>query len=717
MAYYYGLKYQGFCYNKGLGKTYVNIYKKDYYGSTSPLTIPRNGLEISVDTKEYFDPFISTSISINIVNNKTNFYELDDLFSISDLEYRVQVGKYDTSTVYFNGFIPCDVVEQKWLKNGIVNLNATCNLNRLDQYTPTILANKGIYKLIDIIKNCLSFTNLDLPIYINCTLREVSKTVGTNTCFDQTLIDADVFYKNNIEIEDCKSVLEKILTTYSCFIYYYNDAWYIERLKDVGTQPKNYIKYLTNGTVTDVEDPNTHLTIQSGFICKDQSQQIAYKPGLKKIELSLQEQTYNLTNYYYNDITVKNDTDTIETEDASIKYWNINEDIDSSIITNFSWSRGSNNKNIIKTGLHTHNTLDVINYNSPSTTPSIHSVFDNIDTNWVRWDEFTAEQKYDSFRSSAIGLYTKIKISYNSDDQAKITLSLKFALPQAFLGMVYDGWSNFFLAQYDGNHNFYVRFFLYYKSGPLSSDRWWVIYNKEEEIYQIVNQTDIAAGSYIPAIIAKSINFDSFTDKLAQFTEFTTDILLDSEIKSITGDNPEFILGICGLGYNWPQYCIEGSYDYDTCNFSFKENYFGDIIVSVDNEKDNNLIIGEINNDFVNVEQDDIYLYDSLNYNILNGLLKDSSYNHTTTWYDSFNPTTYLPITKFIIEDRFQIYNKVRRELNSDFYSTSFIKPFTLIDPSILNKTFYANGFKYNLDSHTYKNMNLKEYVGNDNIS
>jgi hypothetical protein len=696
----YGKKYHTTTYNKGLGQLNVDIYKKDYVGAISPLTIAFEGIKISVDTVEYFEMIASTSVDIDVINDKTDFYELDALFSTSDLEHYILI--YNDDVVLFRGFIPCDVVEQSWLHNGIVTISATVNLNRLEEYIPTIFEVKGTYTLMEIIQHCLTFTNMEisgaeLPIYVNCSLRELTKPNGINTCFDQTWADTDIFYEDSTTIRDCKTVMEYILGAFDCIIYYYNDAWYIERWKDLAgyLETKNYIKYEGSTVSLVPEDIPASLYPVVGkdldMTCIEQSQRISYSPGFKTVEVTLSETLrLNLVDYYYSDIQSNQTMATLEQVNPSFGYWEM---IAESDITEYS----GYNLDTMSNYIHMADSWE-----SPD------GEFDN--GFWI-FEGVTSE----TLRRSTAGMFAKFKIKMNEEDSTNPTeevsttlnISFTFKLPDNFTPY---GTFNYYYKTEPSKLNFWVRLFLKYNDNGTIK---WVKYNETNEQYEFVTQSNIGSAGYGMPIILKEVNFDTFTNKTAFYHEFTTTINLGTAIKNVTGDTPEFTLGLMKLGYTDPDL----NHNDDVPNICLHDFIYGDIYVTANTEVDDNVITGTINEDFVTVEDATMNLYDSNNFSISNGLYINEDRDHTTSWDDNFLRATFLPLSKHYIQDRFQIYHTVRRHIITDAQSLLYLKPFTMVDGNLLNKTFCVNGFKYIVDSDRYESLQLSEYVNDDNIS
>jgi hypothetical protein len=654
MAYY--AKYRGYLYNRGLGQIAVEILKKDYSisGPIYPLTIAANGVSTNIEKADYFEPIRSVSVSIDIINNKTNFYEYDDLFTISDLEFYVRIYGIGTSITFFSGFIPCNVIEQVWLKNGVININATCNLNRLDEYTPTIFTTKGIYSFIEIIENCLSFTHLSLPININCTLQEGT---GGGLGFDTIWVDADLFYQNEIEIDDCKTVLEKILKSFDSIIYYYNDEWYIERKKDLGLTTKNYKRWV-GSSVVDVPITNTILTMGTELRPCNMSQKIVYTPGLKRIELTLKEKRKsNLFTPYYNNVTFVTPLNLLEFVGPAFGEWE-------SVLGLEYFFVGTETYHGMKKYVVFDDNLLIGGADS---------------TNFI--DETSGTVLDTHLRASLTGLYSRFCLQLNTATDTSINISFKFTLPDNFL---YN--FTYFVSDskvHPNNHKFYARFFI--GNGITHS---WLHMNSTTNKYEFRQQNDITkyGGVNDWGIISAEIPFDSFTDKETYSHTFTTSVSLPYDI-NITSNL--YVIGICELGYNNPLYTNFYPARLNKPNYSLRESVFGEIIVTTSEIIEDNVITGDISSSFIDVGKWDIDLYDTVSYGVSNSLFLNLDKIHTVDWTDAYSRSLFspihLPLTQHIIEDRFQIYSKVRREITSDIYSETFIKPFTLVNPGFPN--------------------------------
>lgn len=730
----YGTIYQATVYpfSKSNPVTF-QIKKLNYAGGSSTITI-KSGPILTYDTNEYFDSIVASSLEVEIVNNRSNFFEFDALFSTSDFEY--QVVMYDATTKYFEGFIPCDIVEQSYLKNGTVIVNASNNLKRLTEIKPTLFTAKGGYTLISIIKDCLNKTGLTLPIYVNSSLYEVGMEMDLNplfigtptvyTVFDGAYVNCDLFLEDDVVYQDCFSILDKILTTFLAKLYYWNGAWYIERVKDLGKSTKSFIVYNVNGTVGTSSQSNTSLALPTTVKYMGQSQAISYIPGKKQIKIELEENIkLNLLGYNY-DLATQTGT-TIELINPNYLQW-----LREAHLTTFT---PFTNKNKIAKGLRMIET---------NTSGLGTALFNHVGKIWETVISITEEERVDMIRYSLCGLFTKFKFDLNKDpeladgESTTLTISMNFTLPQEFLDAETDFKANFYKTP--EKYIFFFRFFLKFGSGT------YIIYNKELNKYTIrarnadpddniiigwVGEPGGPGGgateTYVaPAIIEHPISFADFTSRRTFSTNVSIDINVD-DFREYINTN-DFILGIGEIGYNLPSLNINEEEGKDLCNVTLKYYEIGDIIATINYSKQDNIYIGTISNSYLDVDESKLSLYDVNNNNILNGMFRDSILTDKTVGWgddpnfeDSLGGTSGIPpnsIMNVVIKDRFQLFNKVRRKITTSLiYRAGILRPFKLLQDAHFTNKFYLSSFKWHVDSDQYSSCELVEYVSNDNVT
>jgi hypothetical protein len=683
---------------------YIDILKNGYSGAITTLVMAKGGASLIVEETDYFDPIVSTSVELNYINTLTDFFEnlhdWDDLLAIDDFEFMVKV--YDPNYIYFEGFLPCDVIEQQFFPKGTVTLNASINLKRLSDFNPTLFTTRSKYTLIDIIKHCLGKTGLTLPIYVNCSLFGYESYLGnifsnpytptyvystvTRSIFDWLSVESDLFLKNDLEYESCLTVLTSILTAFNCKIYYWNGKWYIERVKDLGHSTKHFIVYSINGTTTTENETNTSLEIgnvRTKLTHKELSQSVSYVPGVKQIVLNLKEVLrYNLTNYFYTGI--------VELHSIIIKEETILPPL-------FVWEL-------------IFGTITTLRYN-----------YYNIAYGYVipgsEYHVLSSTNRLGA-RYSLQGLFTGLNFALNDSNTSTLTVKLKFRLG--------DGAITSYGASIKANPTklFYARMVLKNYAGGTSK---FLKYNTSTQIYEFItrgsnddsNSLITTNGTSVDmAVISQSISYENFTDKKNFETEISINIPLSDATGRVSND---YVLGICRLSYN----LIEAGTDPIVLNYTT----FGDIVVNLNEDLGDNTITGNVNDHFVSIKQIDVSLYNASyclfnnKVNVLNELYGIGTGGVLDAFYvpSAFPsggiPQLTLSTQKKIIEDQYQIYNKVRHSIISDFYYRYFLKPLKQVSSWYYANKFMIYGYRWVIDSNEYNGTVLKEYVDNDSIS
>lgn len=684
----YGLRYQTTMTPIGTPNVvHIDILKNNYSGSVATFRIAESGAALALSVNDYFDTLVSTNLELQIVNNFTDFFQLDELFTTSDFEFKVEV--YDASNIYFEGYIPCDIVEQVFLKNSSIILNATNNLKRLGDFQPTLFVKRDSYRLIDIIHNCLSFTGLSLPIYINCTLTESRDTIGQSLYVDK-FVYSDLFLESDQdqEYKKCDEILNIILQPAGCKLYYWDQAWYIDRIKDLGTASKTYYRYEeASSSASSIIDANIPIPIannDSSIRFKDSSQTIAYTPAVKQIKVTLNEkERFNLVSYYFDNIQTISSAGNPNNVYPDLWSWETDADVTFTAIPN---AYKMVNSVTLKNTFLTYPYSPVLDYIGESMS--------------------VGNERYDNLWNSFAGLYTRFKFSVNTVADTTLSIKFKFKLPPEFLTLM-----TYFVSDrnvHPSDHKFYLRFFLKNKRDPLFGydTYWYVSYNETTSKYFLAALDSLITTTKpinTRAILTKEITFDNFTNKDTYMSELSIDIPMDDFKGDLVAN--EFVLGICELGYHNP--LVPG----DTIWAGAKDSIFGDIYVTINKDITDNVVIGTINRSYVDILEESLDIFDTKNLNMLNGLYRDpDGTDPTVNWKDSDGLTVFSLVKKFI-EDRFQIYSKVRRQITSNTYYKNAIKPFTMVSETHFANNFYISSYQWDIAANFYNNMVLKEWV------
>ena len=297
----YELRYKcGFSSSNQSG--WVYIYEDDYDSSAGEeeLTTKFNSVKVKYNWKGWEDPVIGLTASFTIVNDKDDFFDLLPLLTAEERHYWVKIQRVTPDTVVmFEGFLNCEDNEQKYLKRQDIRLNASSYLSKLQYVKSPTVAVLETDSFINIIDDCLLQTGSTDNIRVNCSLIPEESLISdtTRTAFNLTGVYKEVFWKNNVDQDSALDVIKKILTTFNCYIYWYNGYWYIERYADIWNNPQNYVEY-TAGTSAGYNPGDFGIPVQTsngavdfkGMIKLGQSQVITMVAGQKLVEIDVEQQ-------------------------------------------------------------------------------------------------------------------------------------------------------------------------------------------------------------------------------------------------------------------------------------------------------------------------------------------------------------------------------------------------------------------------------------------
>lgn len=679
----------------------IDFMQKDYVGSITTLKTKATSCILNVDEFSYFDPIASSNLELEIINNLMDFWELEDLFAVSDFEWYVKM--YDDNYTYFEGFIPCELTEMKYYAFGEAQVLATNNLKRLSDFEPTLFNVRGYYPFIEIVQHILAKTGLALPIYVNCSLKCTDSAIDTIL---DLWVYSDIFLSNDEEYKDCRDILENILSSFNCVLYYWNGAWYIERYKDLADVTRSYVVYEYSSSDThtvSVTLPTINVVsgeTETGLKYTDLTQVIGFNPGFREVKLNLQEKTKkNLIPYRYDNL---------------INVTNIDPEIVDPVLDTFE------KLPTLETATYTnwHKMQRVFRYHNTQT-PTVGV---NYDLYSIPSDRNSPEYLA-MLKMAHAGLYSKFVFTTNTDADTNITVKFKYRVPEFIANAETGIWKAVKddLLVHPDKYLFFFR--IYLREAGTSN---FVRKNASTGKYYLESRTGIStfyefivegqAEPYIPGVylidpcyIEQKLSFSSF-DKYTMTCDVSFDISIDDFKDDLTTNC--FIIGVHEAGYSF----ADNSTTLPT-NFINRMD-IGDLMVSVNSNEEDNVIIGHISDDFVTKYDKDQLFYDSKTMNILNGLLYlPDPKNRTTLWTDSDNITT-LPLTKKIIEDYAQIYHLVRRQISADVMTFGpVLYPTALVTDSHFTNKYICAGYRWNIEASLYEGCLLKEIIGDDGQS
>lgn len=257
--------------------TTINIYKKQYIGSSSESTAGGTPVRILTgkrgEVKHY--PIKGSEARISLISD-TNFKFLE-FYTLGSLDFRVDILK--EGDLFWRGFIVPEQYNEPYRQPPYpIDISATDGLGDLkefdfgyDTYAPnpfnpsqiikTFNKYSGRMRHIDVIVICLNKIGLDLPIYTAVGIFE--DDMPTTDPYDPLYyiyVDADNYYPDNVPL-NCYDVLAEQLKPYGARIYQAEGAWNIVKFDQQNGEYDKY-KYSKDGVYLSKEvfQPIINLT-------------------------------------------------------------------------------------------------------------------------------------------------------------------------------------------------------------------------------------------------------------------------------------------------------------------------------------------------------------------------------------------------------------------------------------------------------------------------
>jgi len=272
---------------------HVYIDELDGTDPSSQITLLPDGVEIDYTFEDWNKPIVKLNASLQILNDKADFFELTDLLTNTERQYRVRIVNEDSSILLFNGFLNTATISQKYKKNTPIKLTASNYVAKLKDLTPESVQTIQKKSCIDLISESLRLTGKEDNIRVNMSLYpEGEAPTGAQTALNIVGAYTEVFWKNNIERDGGLDIIEKLCVPMDLYTYWFEGHWYIVRYDDMYNKPQEYVEYewdVSYGysdTGTDVSTNDSSINIRDlCFIGGEPT--ISFIPGLNKNELKL----------------------------------------------------------------------------------------------------------------------------------------------------------------------------------------------------------------------------------------------------------------------------------------------------------------------------------------------------------------------------------------------------------------------------------------------
>jgi hypothetical protein len=284
---------------------YLYIDEVDGTATPTEIRLKADGINLTYNFSDWNEPIIGLQVTFEIINDRSDFFELMPLLTASERQYKVRITVVSPYTqTLFDGFLNCDTVQQKYLHRQTISFTASNYLMKLDNLKVlsinTIQNIVAINAIDEILQSGGSFFN----IRVNSTLHATGDTLSAlDTLFNKNGFNSEVFWDDNVTRKSALEILKSILTSFDCYMYWFDGFWYIDRYEDMGKETTDYVEY-TTGSLYDPITPGDSIfsitqpieDIHSLQFTK-QSQTLFMIPGYKEIEIDLDDKRmFNLLN-------------------------------------------------------------------------------------------------------------------------------------------------------------------------------------------------------------------------------------------------------------------------------------------------------------------------------------------------------------------------------------------------------------------------------------
>jgi hypothetical protein len=669
----------------------VSIYEDDYSGGTETLKLRHNSVKIQYNWKGWDEPIIGQTASFSIVNDESDFFDLLPLMISEERKYLVIIEELDKAPnkIYFKGFLDCKDVEQKYLQNQDIRLNASGYLAKLQYvYAPTVetLENDTF---INIILNCIDQTGAHptgFSIRVSSSLYAIGSSLSAGqTLFNKCGVYKETFWKDNIERDSALDIIKKILTSFDCYLYWYDDYYYIERYADIWDTSPNYVTYVSG---TEYYPPDTGSTYNptktiTDFVSltkTETSQVLSIITGQKQVEVNIEQQL--LFNFINNDYA--------------------NADFDTPVLPNppkgqwLLWGDSGG------AGLHWPN-----------------SSFGGI-TLWQKGDPFFTIEKSvlrSGFETDAPAGYPDdcavwrgnyIKFRATVTDETIMTIKFKlYVNPGVFLTDP--------IATGPEDYNVEVYWYLrnppgsyYFMYDYLGSGEWERIFATEQGGVQ-----------------RRDVNGAEF-DTEHGIAEIDISIALHEPYNSAWGGDQDFIFCLGVPIIDRPYHAIS--------DFALAYDWRGDVTIATNAQLTDNYLSGTTNTKFLNKKTLTQYFCDAQDLGIRNAILygeedtdgPEDLDTRSTYWDDAQGSSgEMLELAEMKIKDKFRLYNVSRQKITTSIRANEeFYRPLSLFDDSNQDNSTGGTGPpQFVLVGYTYEpqedrmDIILSEYDNEETIN
>jgi len=637
----------------------VKFLKDGWAGGITEVKLAGKGVKIDTKQPDWFTPIVLQSLSLTIIDDSSTtsgWYDLQDLRTLEEKEFKIIIdASYGSDhVILFDGFIDSKVVGQRYVNGGLFSLTASNYISKLDSVTPSLVKTIQKQAPINIIDESLQLTGKEASIYVNNTLDPSGATLtNTNTALNLTGLDTEIFWKNNVERDGAKKIIEKILTPFDSYLYYWNEIWYIERYGDLWTDDvsKHFVGYAMDGSYG-FTDNGSAISIDSSvyslpitgpgdeFEFVNDNQMVDMTPGLNTLELKIDTKKYlNLTINDFSDIDTTELTPLNTRPDK--RQWKCLA-VDGGTT---GWQFPGYKWGILNAS---------IGYS--------HYKEGEIPASWVQRYPGNSYQTIANaiYRYGAPSYYSGGVYQYSDKNRASLSTRFDITIEDANTSLNIN-WKYAPIGVGGAVTDFDYRCYYLIRQPPANR---FVVYRPEGDFWEYTtNYND--ASMYVEI---SGSDLDSQTG----VGEIKTTIPIGDVSGWTLGDGDfELTLNILGEDIKASSATTWQSY----AAYPLAAHY-GDVIVSSTNATQNNRLGGVINTKTLEKKTLDVEIFDIANLNFRNGLFTEDDYGvRTSLWTDDSGD--YYSIAEWILNNKLSLYHKNRQQIKSDMKSTKALPPLT----------------------------------------
>lgn len=622
----------------------ITIKKKDYIGSpTFTLLCKAESLQVDYMVRGWEEPVVGLNASFTFQNSSVAMSaRLLMLMNAEEREYKVIITVSSPSSyTLFEGFLNCETFQQPYVGYGSLTLTASNYLSKLKYKYPDSIDTLQNLSFIELLDDILVQSGAGYNIRVNCSIEETTYPLssdGTETALDSYGVYTEFFWKNNIDRDNGLEILRILLSSYECYIYWYDGYWYIERYEDIWSTDKNFVEYETgasniNGSGVVVNETPASSDLHD-LVWQELTQMLSVIPGKNKIEINLKEtRFYNLT---INDFSDAEEITTLPMDyDPGWRKWAYYDD-------------------------------------EYSTWPDKDISYKNISKGIQRTGTISG--------SYAKGLYTKVKVTIGTT--TSISLKWKFAMPQTTVpgNMVVPEDTN-------------VTFRWFMKVGTefimqnVDSDNSWKLTSGATTYSGKENEIEITG--------------EDFDQELWSYECQVTVPLY--EVEGLAAGETDIVV-IIG----------KESFEYDGTSENSSHCVIGDVKITVSETPPDNMIEGQVTNDYLEELKIEMPLFDLATRNYKNGILCDTDFEELSTQWTDGDHTETLARMKLIT--KWRQYHKTMQQVSGDIFSYVRFRPFQMFTDSEQSRVFILGSFTDYADQDK-KQIELMEYDNTEVIT